>query len=419
MNFQKISVFGLGYVGLPTAAILASHGIEVVGVDVNPDIVANINFGRVHFAEPGLSAVVRDSVSQGTLRATLKPEPTQAFLIAVPTPISRDPLEPNLDYVENAGSLIAPVLQKGNLVVLESTVPVGTTEKLCRWLQARRPDLSFPDTHGENSDIRIAHCPERILPGKVMQELVENDRLIGGMTEKCANMARDLYSIFVRGECVLASCPRTAELAKLAENSFRDVNIAYANELSMICDELNINVWELISHANLHPRVDILKPGPGVGGHCVAVDPWFIVASSPKSSNLIRTARNVNDNKPQWIIQKFRETVQSLISNQHFVQNNEITVALYGLSFKPDVDDLRESPALHIAETIHKEHRGPILIYEPNLASLPSTLNNAQLLALEKGKRADISLLLVDHSEFKNLPKPRGVIIDTKGIWQN
>lgn len=417
-DFSKISIVGLGYIGLPTAAMFASRGIEVVGVDVNPDVVTTVNSGGIHIIEPDLDAIVYKSVKEGKLRAKLTPEASQAFLIAVPTPISRDTLAPNLDYIEAAVNSIAPVIEEGNLVILESTVPVGTTEKLCQWLSKKRPDLTFPDTHGEASDIRIAHCPERVLPGKVMQELIENDRLIGGMTKRCANYAKELYSIFVRGECVIASSPRTAELAKLTENSFRDVNIAFANELSMICDELNVNVWELISLANRHPRVNILQPGAGVGGHCIAIDPWFIVASSPNTSNLIRTARNVNDGKPKWVLQKFREVVQSCLATEKTSETEEITVAIYGLSFKPDIDDLRESPALAIAETIHNEHSGPILIYEPNLSSLPSTLKNAKLVSADTNNRANISLMLVDHSAFRNLPKPAGHLIDTKGIWK-
>ena len=418
MDFSKISVVGLGYIGLPTAAMFASRGIEVVGVDVNPDVVATINSGGIHIIEPDLDAVVYKSVNEGKLRATLAPEASQAFLIAVPTPLSHDTLEPNLDYIEAAANSIAPVIEKGNLVVLESTVPVGTTEKLCQWLSLKRSDLTFPDTHGEASDIRIAHCPERVLPGKVMQELIENDRLIGGISERCAILAKELYTVFVRGECVITSSPRTAELAKLTENSFRDVNIAFANELSVICDELNVNVWELISLANRHPRVNILQPGAGVGGHCIAVDPWFIVASSPKTSTLIRTARNVNDGKPKWVFQKFREAVKSCLATEKASETEEITVAIYGLSFKPDIDDLRESPSLSISETIHSEHSGPILIYEPNLSSLPSTLSNAKLVSADTNNRANISLMLVDHSAFRNLPKPAGHLIDTKVIWK-
>lgn len=419
MEFSKISVVGLGYIGLPTAAMFASRGIEVVGVDIDPDVVAIINSGGVHIIEPDLDAVVYKSVNEGKLRATLKPEASQVFLIAVPTPISNGSLEPDLNYIRAAANSIAPVIESGNLVILESTVPVGTTEKLCQWLSIKRPDLTFPNTHGDTSDIRIAHCPERVLPGKVMQELIENDRLIGGMSDRCADLAKELYAVFVRGKCVTTSSPRAAELAKLTENSFRDVNIAFANELSIICDELNVDVWELISLANRHPRVNILEPGAGVGGHCIAVDPWFIVASSPQNSKLIQTARDVNDKKPKWVLQKFREAVQSVLAIQEGREPEEISVAIYGLTFKPDIDDLRESPALAIAETIHSEHDGPILIYEPNLSSLPASLNNAKLVQTGSSNPASISLMLVNHSIFRNLPKPEGHIIDAKGVWEN
>tara|TARA_B100000780_G_scaffold275273_1_gene241622 strand:- start:608 stop:1864 length:1257 start_codon:yes stop_codon:yes gene_type:complete len=418
MTFLKISVVGLGYIGLPTAAMFASRGIEVVGIDVDPKVVKTINSGGIHIIEPYLDAVVYKAVNEGKLRATLIPEASQAFLIAVPTPIDHATLEPNLDYIEAAANSIAPVIAHGNLVVLESTVPVGTTEKLCKWLSLKRPDLTFPDTDAEASDIRIAHCPERVLPGKVMQELIENDRVIGGMSKTCAELAKELYTVFVQGECVITSSPRTAELAKLTENSFRDVNIAFANELSQICDELNVNVWELISIANRHPRVNVLQPGAGVGGHCIAVDPWFIVASSPKTSNLIRTARNVNDGKPKWVLQKFREAIHACLAAKGSSETSEITVAIYGLSFKPDIDDLRESPALAIAKTIHNEHNGPIVIYEPNLSSLPSALNNAKLVSSNTENQANVSLMLVDHSAFKNLPKPAGLLIDTRGVWR-
>ncbi len=419
MNFSKISVIGLGYIGLPTAAMFASCGIEVVGVDVDPNVVTTINSGRVHITEPDLEAIVYKSVNEGKLRATLIPEAAQVFLISVPTPIHNNTQEPNLDYIQAAANSIAPVIARDNLVILESTVPVGTTEKLCRWLSLKRPDLTFPNTNGESSDIRIAHCPERVLPGKVMHELIENDRIIGGMSQKCAKLAKELYFSFVRGKCVIASSPRVAELAKLTENSFRDVNIAFANELSLISDELNVNVWELIALANRHPRVNILEPGAGVGGHCIAVDPWFIVASSPKNSNLIRTARDVNDRKPKWVLQKFREYIHLCLENNIGKGPEEITVAIFGLSFKPDIDDLRESPALAIAETIHSEHSGPILIYEPNLSSLPSSLHNAKLVSIDIKTPASISLMLVAHSIFQNLPKPEGYLIDTKGIWKS
>src|SRR5690554_4026144 len=297
MNFSTICMIGLGYIGLPTAAAFASRKIKVIGVDVNPDTVATINRGEIHIVEPDLDMVVQAAVTEGYLRATSTPEPADAFLIAVPTPFKGDSHDPDLSYIEAAADAIAPVLQKGNLVILESTSPVGATEKLAEWLAEARPDLTFPQTEGENSDIRIAHCPERVLPGHVLRELVQNDRIIGGMTPKCSEAACELYKTFVEGECVTTNA-RTAEMCKLTENSFRDVNIAFANELSIICDQLDISVWELIRLANRHPRVSILQPGPGVVGHCIAVDPWFIVSKARDSAKLIKTARLVNDNKP-------------------------------------------------------------------------------------------------------------------------
>lgn len=416
-KISKVSVVGLGYIGLPTATIFASCGVETVGLDVNSDVVDIINSGQSHIVEPDLDVALHDAVVNRHLRATSVPEPAQAFIICVPTPITLDPLEPNLDYLMSAVKLIAPVLEKDNLIVLESTVPVGTTEKLCKWLSRERPDLSFPDTHHEFSDIRVAHCPERVLPGRVMKELVENDRLIGGLTKKCSVVAVDLYSVFVRGNCVITSSPRVAELAKLVENSFRDTNIAFANEISLVCDDLDIDVWETISVANLHPRVNILQPGPGVGGHCIAVDPWFIVASSSKATNLIRAARKVNMEKTKWVLRKFQETVNSLLSTAGVSEAQKISVAIYGLSFKPDIDDFRESPALEIAENIHREHCGPIFVYEPHISLLPSTLSNAELLPVGANKKADISIMLVDHSAFKYLSKPFGEVIDTRGVW--
>lgn len=298
MNFDTISVIGLGYIGLPTAAVIASRQKKVIGVDVNEHAVDTINCGDIHIVEPELDIVVRAAVTEGYLKATTKPQPADAFLIAVPTPFFSDSEGKNhkadLSYIEAASKALAPVLKAGDLVVLESTSPVGATEKMAAWLADARPDLTFPQTHGESSDIRIAHCPERVLPGHVVRELVENDRVIGGMTPRCSEAAAALYKIFVEGECLVTTA-RTAEMAKLTENSFRDVNIAFANELSIICEKLGINVWELISLANRHPRVNILQPGAGVGGHCIAVDPWFIVDSCPEEARLIRTAREVND----------------------------------------------------------------------------------------------------------------------------
>ncbi|RMD65830.1 UDP-N-acetyl-D-mannosamine dehydrogenase, partial [Candidatus Parcubacteria bacterium] len=305
--FRTVSVIGLGYIGLPTAAMLASRKIQVIGVDVNPQVVETINQGRVHFIEPELDIIVHAVVHQGYLRAATIPAPADAFLIAVPTPFKGD-REPDLGFVESAARTIAPVLKKGNLVILESTCPVGTTEEMARWLADARPDLAFPHQKGEDADINIAYCPERVLPGRVVHELVQNDRIIGGMTPRCVQRAIALYQIFVEGECI-ATDMRTAEMCKLTENSFRDLNIAFANELSIICDELGIDVWKLIRLANRHPRVNILQPGPGVGGHCIAVDPWFIVNRSPRAARLIRTAREVNDQKPYWVLEKIKRVV--------------------------------------------------------------------------------------------------------------
>jgi UDP-N-acetyl-D-mannosaminuronic acid dehydrogenase len=291
-------------------------------------------------------------VHEGFLRATTKPEPADAFLIAVPTPFKGDH-EPDIGFVRAAVESIAPVIQKGNLVVLESTSPVGTTEQVVRWLAAARPDLRFPDAGGGLPEVNVAYCPERVLPGQVVRELVDNDRIIGGMTPACSERAVALYRIFVRGE-LLVSDARTAEMCKLTENSFRDVNIAFANELSIICDKLGIDVWELIRLANRHPRVKILQPGAGVGGHCIAVDPWFIVAGNPKEARLIRTAREVNDSKPHWVVHKVHEAIAT--SGR---AASDLTIALMGLAFKPNIDDLRESPALDVAKTLTSTLRGP------------------------------------------------------------
>lgn len=414
--FKRISVIGLGYIGLPTAAMFASRKIEVIGVDVNRDAVDIINRGEIHIVEPDLDMIVHASVHEGFLRATTTPEPAEAFLIAVPTPFRGDNREPDLSYIAAAARAIAPVLKAGNLVILESTSPVGATEAMAGWLAEARPDLTFPQTHGTESDIRIAHCPERVLPGKVMQELITNDRVIGGMTPACSQEAARLYKTFVTGECVIASGPRAAEMAKLTENSFRDVNIALANELSMICDELGMDVWELIRLANRHPRVNILQPGPGVGGHCIAVDPWFIVASAPQTARLIRTAREVNDAKPGWVLDKIRAAIGAALMQNTGKTAAELSVALYGLTFKPDIDDLRESPALDIARRLASEHKGPLLVVEPNIDTLPEGLGNARRVSLND-VQADVHVLLVDHREFHERIPGRGVVLDTRGSW--
>ncbi len=417
MKFSSLSVIGLGYIGLPTAAVFASRKIRVVGVDVNQKAVDIINQGKIHIVEPDLDIAVHAAVTEGYLKATTKPEAADAFIVAVPTPFKGDNHEPDLSYIEAASKAIAPVLQKGNLVILESTSPVGATEQMATWLAEARPDLTFPQTHGEDSDIRVAHCPERVLPGHVMRELIENDRVIGGMTPKCSAYAVALYKTFVQGECVITNA-RTAEMAKLTENSFRDVNIAFANELSMICDKLDINVWELIKLANRHPRVNILQPGPGVGGHCIAVDPWFIVSKTPEVAKLIRTAREVNDSKPEWVIEKVKIAIADFLQSHPNKTAKDITVACYGLAFKPDIDDLRESPAMLIAQQLIALHSGPVLLVEPNIEELPVKLVGQTLLSAKQAyDQADIHLLLVDHKAFKQQGPVRGIVVDTKGIW--
>jgi UDP-N-acetyl-D-mannosaminuronic acid dehydrogenase len=419
-RFQTVSVIGLGYIGLPTAAVIASRKRRVVGIDVNQKAVDTINRGEVHIVEPDLDAVVRIAVSEGYLRATTQAEPADAFLIAVPTPFMEGH-EPDLRFIEAACNAIAPVLATGNLVILESTSPVGATEKMAEWLAAARPDLTFPQTAGELSDIRVAHCPERVLPGKVLRELVQNDRVIGGLTPKCAEAAVALYRIFVEGECIVTNA-RTAEMCKLSENSFRDVNIAFANELSMICDRLEIDVWELIRLANRHPRVNILQPGPGVGGHCIAVDPWFIVHSAPDDAKLIAQARHVNDHKPHWVVHKVRAAIAAVCAERPDL-NGRATVACLGLAFKPDIDDLRESPALDI--TIELAARGDcrILAVEPHIGVLPASLaERATLIDMTIAiEQADVVVLLVDHRQFRALPKSllEGKrLIDTRGLWR-
>lgn len=420
MPFETISVVGLGYIGLPTAAVFASRKKKVIGVDVNQRAVETINRGEIHIVEPDLDMLVHAAVTGGYLRATTKVEPADAFLIAVPTPFKGDH-EPDLSYIESASKAIASVLKKGDLVILESTSPVGATEQMAAWLAEARPELSFPQTHGEDSDIRVAHCPERVLPGHVLRELVQNDRVIGGMTAKCSAAAVKLYKTFVEGECVITNA-RTAEMCKLTENSFRDVNIAFANELSIICDKLDINVWELIRLANRHPRVNILQPGPGVGGHCIAVDPWFIVSKTPEQSRLIRTAREVNDSKPQWVLNKVKLAVAEFLLANPEKTVKDVTIACFGLAFKPDIDDLRESPAVAIAQQVVAIHPGSVLAVEPNIEELPSKLaGKLGLSSIETAlAEADVVVLLVDHKDFKEIPASilaSHRVVDTRGVW--
>lgn len=411
MTFKTISVIGLGYIGLPTAAVFASRGIDVIGVDVSEKTVNTINEGRVHIVEPDLDIVVRGAVHAGKFRATTIAEPADAFLIAVPTPFKGDH-EPDLSYVEAAAHSIAKVLKAGDLVVLESTSPVGATEQLSRWLAEARPDLSFPHDYHEKAAIQVAHCPERVLPGKVLQELVSNDRIIGGLTPFCTERAQQLYELIVAGDCI-ATNARTAEMAKLTENSFRDVNIAFANELSMICDQLDINVWELIRLTNRHPRVNVLNPGPGVGGHCIAVDPWFIVHSAPDKAKIIRLAREINNQKPKFVVKQVRSLAE---------QFKKPVIACFGLAFKADIDDLRESPALDITEDIAKLQLGEVLAVEPNIKVLPEKLSRLGVTLStvnEALERANTVVILVDHKSFIRIPKEKfatKMVVDTRGL---
>ncbi|MEL7629103.1 UDP-N-acetyl-D-mannosamine dehydrogenase [Pectobacterium aroidearum] len=420
MSFTTISVIGLGYIGLPTAAAFASRQKKVIGVDVNKLAVETINRGEMHIVEPDLDSLVKVAVENGYLQAVTKPEPADAFLIAVPTPFKGDH-EPDLAYVQAAAASIAPVLKKGDLVILESTSPVGATEQMAEWLADARTDLTFPQQVGETADINIAYCPERVLPGQVVVELIKNDRVIGGMTPVCSARASELYKIFLEGECVVTNS-RTAEMCKLTENSFRDVNIAFANELSLICAEQNINVWELIRLANRHPRVNILQPGPGVGGHCIAVDPWFIVAQNPQQARLIHTARLVNDGKPLWVVDRVKAAVADYLA-QTDKRASEVTVACFGLAFKPDIDDLRESPAVGITSMIAQWNTGVTLAVEPNVKHLPSVLaGQVKLVDTSSAlKEADVLVMLVDHRQFKAI-NPEDVkqqwVIDTKGVWR-
>lgn len=413
-HIGTVAVIGLGYIGLPTAAILATNGLDVIGVDVSHKTVDAVNDGRVPFVEPDLGIHVAGAVSQGRLKATTETPPADAFIVAVPTPFLEDK-SADLGYIEAAARGIAPVLQGGELVILESTSPPGATRHLGEYIVALRPDLSLDGTDGKPA-ILLAHCPERVLPGKVMIELVTNDRIVGGLTPQAAELAKELYSVFCQGEILLTD-DVTAEMAKLVENSYRDVNIAFANELSIISDKLGVNVWELIRLANHHPRVNILQPGPGVGGHCIAVDPWFIVAAAPEESQLIKTAREVNDSKPGWVVDQLIRALEGAPENA--------SIAVLGLAFKADIDDLRESPAIQIAVDIAgrlPSHR--IRVAEPHVASLPVSLErmpNVDLVDLESAvEHAHVVVVLVDHDEVRGLDPEIFVgktVIDTRGLW--
>jgi UDP-N-acetyl-D-mannosaminuronic acid dehydrogenase len=417
VKLKTICVVGLGYIGLPTAVVLASRGVSVIGVDVSEEVVAKINRGQVHIVEPDLDAVTARAVQVGKLRAATKPESADAFIIAVPTPFHDG--KADLSFVEAAAASIAPVLKRGDLVVLESTSPPGTTERMAAQLASLRPDLSLPTSQGGDCDVQISYCPERVLPGRVLVELVENDRVIGGITPKCSARAEELYRIFCTGS-LLRTNVRTAEMCKLTENSFRDVGIAFANELSIICDRLEINVWELIRLANHHPRVNILQPGPGVGGHCIAVDPWFIVEAAPRESRLIRTAREVNDAKPSYVLEKIKIAIDAARA----VGGHPKVLAL-GLAFKPDVDDFRESPALEIAEEVAGWNTCDLLVSEPFAEVLPGNLAKRQNVGMVTDIQgaigeAHIVVMLVNHRAYGEIAPAdlrNKVVIDTRGVW--
>lgn len=417
MTSPAVAFVGLGYIGLPTAVVMANSGVDVTGVDVKAENVERINRGEVTIVEPGLEEGLKTAIASGNFRATTEMVHADTYIVAVPTPFNDDHAV-DMKYIYAVAETIAPKLEGGELVILESTSPPQTTRRMAERILELRPDMVADGD--ENPDdkpvVYFAHCPERILPGNAMDELITNDRIIGGDTEEATRRATEIYRSFCQGE-LLGTNAVTAEMAKLTENSFRDVNIAFANELSLICDNLGISVWELIELANHHPRVNILQPGPGVGGHCIAVDPWFIVSSDPENSRLIRTAREVNDGKPEWVVDKVSQAVN---------ETNADSIAVLGLAFKPNIDDLRESPSLHIAEAITKsfaDHQ--ILIAEPNVAKLPETLSscsNAKLVDADIAiEQSDVVVLLVDHEPFKNVTAAQlkqKEVIDTKGLWR-
>ncbi len=419
---KKVCVVGLGYIGLPTAALLANRGYEVHGVDVVQATVDTINRGEIHIVEPELDVFVQAAVKSGHLKADTKPAEADVFIIAVPTPF-HEGYVPNIDYVVSATKSIAPYVKEGDIVILESTSPVGTTDKVAEILATERPELFEIDNgklilenEGEtnnsqfsilNSQLYIAHCPERVLPGHIMRELVENDRIVGGVTPEATQKTAEFYKTFVEGE-VLETDAKTAEMAKLTENSFRDVNIAFANELSILCDKFNIDVWELISLANRHPRVNILQPGAGVGGHCIAVDPWFIVHAGGEDAKIIRTAREVNTYKTEWVIEKIKNEALKF-ENQ---TGKKAKVACMGLAFKPDIDDLRESPALYITRRLITDGLD-VLAVEPNIEKF----DDFEILDYETAiKEADIVVFLVAHKEFKDLETENKNVLDFCGV---
>lgn len=413
---DKICVVGLGYIGLPTACLLASKGFSVHGVDVNPKAVDFINMGKAHIVEPDLDLLLKAAVNSGRLKAYLKPEKADVFILAVPTPFKEDH-KPDLSYVEAAVDSIIPFLEPGNLVLLESTSPVGTTEMITQRILEKRKDLVAAAEQNSQSKLNffVAYCPERVLPGSILKELINNDRTVGGVDEKSTTKAQEFYKKFVVGQ-VLPTNSRTAELVKLSENAFRDVNIAFANELSRVCRSLDIDVWELIALSNRHPRVKILRPGPGVGGHCIAVDPWFIIDSVPEETRLMLAARKINDSQPEYSFEQISE-------HFNFLEANKRPIALLGLAFKPNIDDLRESPAIEVVKLVAEKFKGKVLVVEPHVDHLPKELSHlsaVQLVSYDQAvSEAGLVVVLVKHSAFDKLKndQQKGLkIIDFVGL---
>ncbi len=409
---KNLTIIGLGYIGLPTAVLFAEAGLRVYGYDVNPKIIDSVNKGIPHFSEPELDVLLKKNCDNGLFSAAQTITPSDYYIIAVPTPI-RDDKTPDLSYVIQAIENIAPILKENDLVIIESTVPVGACETMAHLIYKLRPDLRPAGVFDDKVNIYVAHCPERVLPGKIIHELVHNDRIIGGITRRCTQKAIDLYQFAIKGECH-GTYANIAETVKLTENAFRDVNIAFANELSVMCDKAGVNVRDVIRFANKHPRVNILSPGPGVGGHCIAVDPWFLIAGDPENARLMRTAREVNDAKPHHIVKKILETA-SRIKNP--------VIHCLGLTYKADVDDVRESPSIEIVQHLIHEKCGDLLVSDPLLHELPVMLHadNVTFVDFEAGiKKADIIVLLTDHSVFKNIDRMQimqKIVIDTRGLW--